>query len=108
MFFTLILFSYFWAQFSPYIRLIIASLVPFSLLNFSLYLLLYIDSEKILLENKKNELKNKGVNPSSNYEDGEAYDLYVITEVLDPGFNHCKFDEYTTNSLTSKYCALKE
>lgn len=67
-----------------------------------------IDSEKILLENKKNELKNKGVNPSSNYEDGEAYDLYVITEVLDPGFNHCKFDEYTTNSLTSKYCALKE
>ena len=67
-----------------------------------------IAEEKVKLENKKSELKNKGVVASSNYENGEAYDLYIITEVLDPGFNHCAFDEYSENPLTSKYCSLKE
>ncbi|MBQ6841365.1 MAG: hypothetical protein IJO63_04560 [Bacilli bacterium] len=61
--------------------------------------------QRAILEAKKAELKNKGVVASRNYEDGEAYDLYVITNALDPSFSYCSFDEYKDNSLTSAYCA---
>lgn len=69
-----------------------------------------ISKEKELLESKKAELEAKGVKYSSyvNYTDGEAYDLKIIINVLDPSFNHCKFEEYSNNSITQNYCSLKE
>ena len=65
-----------------------------------------LENEKKKLEEKKAELQNKGIKKSSNYEDGEAYDLYIITDVLDPGFSYCSFSKYNMNVLTSKYCSL--
>ena len=61
------------------------------------------------LEEKRNELINKGIeyDESSEYTDGEKYDLYIITKALDPNFSHCKFDEYKNNSITKEYCAAK-
>lgn len=61
--------------------------------------------QKALLEAKKIELKDKGIEASSNYEAGEAYDLYVITNALDPSFSYCSFDEYKNNPITSAYCS---
>lgn len=66
-----------------------------------------INTEKINLETKKAELQAKGITPSHKYDSGEAYDLYILTEVLDPSFSHCSFDKYQNNPLTSKYCSLK-
>lgn len=66
-----------------------------------------ISTEKAILEAEKVKLQSKGLTPSRKYDSGEAYDLYIITEVLDPSFSHCSFDEYKNNSLTSKYCSLK-
>jgi len=66
-----------------------------------------LQTEKTNLQTKITELKNKGIKSSRNYQDGEAYDLYILTNVLDPSFNHCAFDEYENNTLTSKYCTLK-
>lgn len=68
-----------------------------------------LETEKQNLINKKNELEKKGIKYDSfaEYTDGEVYDLYIITEVLDPGFRHCEFEEYQENDLTSKYCSLK-
>ena len=64
--------------------------------------------EKQNLENKKQELISKGIkyNNSTKYDDGESYDLKVITNVLDPSFNYCAFDEYKNNGLTKDYCLL--
>ena len=61
------------------------------------------------LEVKRNELINKGIeyDESSEYTDGEKYDLYIITKALDPSFPHCEFDEYKNNSITKEYCAAK-
>ncbi len=67
-----------------------------------------IDEEKTILETKKEELKAKGLKDSPDYQSGEAYDLYIIINALDPSFPHCDFDEYKTNAITSKYCTLKE
>lgn len=67
-----------------------------------------LEQEKKKLENTKHDLVNKGVKYSNfaSYEDGEAYDLYVITKVLDPSFSYCSFDEYKNNSITAEYCSL--
>lgn len=68
-----------------------------------------LTEEKIKLESKKTELDAKGIKYDSfaTYTDGEAYDLYIITKVLDPRFEYCHFDEYKNNSLTAEYCSLK-
>jgi len=58
------------------------------------------------LNNKKQVLLNKGIKESSNYNNGEAYDLYILDNALDPSFSHCKFDEYQNNELTKDYCTL--
>ena len=61
---------------------------------------------KSSLESKKVELIAQGLQPSSNYEDNESYNLYIITNVLNPRLNNCSFDEYKNNELTSQYCNL--
>ena len=67
-----------------------------------------LNEEKKLLETKKAELEKKGIKYDlfTQYTDGEAYDLKIITEVLDPSFLFCAFDAYKNNSLTTNYCAL--
>ena len=64
--------------------------------------------EKQNLENKKQELISKGIkyNNSTKYDNGESYDLKIITNVLDPSFNYCAFDEYENNVITRDYCLL--
>ena len=64
--------------------------------------------EKQNLENKKQELISKGIkyNYSTKYDDGESYDLKIITKALDPSFDYCAFDEYKNNGLTKDYCLL--
>ena len=68
-----------------------------------------ISELKEVLESKKKDLEDKGVqyNPSAKYDDGEAYELKIITEALDPSFNHCAFDEFKNNDITREYCAAK-
>lgn len=68
-----------------------------------------VEELKVVLETKKSELESKGVkfSPFTGYSDGESYDLKIITEALDPSFNHCAFDEYKNNSITKEYCAAK-
>lgn len=61
---------------------------------------------KSSLESKKVELIAQGLQPSSNYEDNESYNLYIINNVLNPRLNRCSFDEYKNNELTSQYCNL--
>lgn len=64
--------------------------------------------EKQNLENKKQELISKGIKYDNftKYDNGESYDLKIITNVLDPSFNYCAFDEYENNELTKDYCLL--
>jgi len=66
-------------------------------------------AEKNNLQQKKSELELKGIEYKGNakYTDGEVYDLYIITNVLNPSFEYCVFGEYKNNDLTSKYCSLK-
>jgi len=65
-----------------------------------------IEDEKAKLEKMKTDLVEKGVTPSSDYEAGEAYDLYILREVLNPSFNRCFQNEFKTNKLTKEYCKL--
>lgn len=67
-----------------------------------------LKTEKQNLESKKQELTTKGVkyNNFAKYDEGDSYDLKVITNVLDPSFNYCAFDEYEDNSITKEYCIL--
>lgn len=67
-----------------------------------------LTAEKTKLENKKAELKAKGIvfDAFTNYDDGESYDLKIITNVLDPSKSECVWDEYKNNTLTSAYCLL--
>ena len=67
-----------------------------------------LKAEKQNLESKKQELTTKGVkyNNFAKYDEGDSYDLKVITNVLDPSFNYCAFDEYEDNSITKEYCIL--
>lgn len=69
-----------------------------------------IESEETTLKEKKSELEDKGITYSAftTYSDGESYDLKVITNAMDPSFNHCAFDEYKNNTLTKEYCSLKD
>ena len=66
-------------------------------------------SEKQNLENRKVQLESQGItyNMFARYDQGQEYELKIITDVLDPSFNNCSFDEYKNNSNTSKYCSLK-
>lgn len=66
-----------------------------------------VESLKKELEEKRLALLSQGVTPSSHYTDQEAYDLYIITNALDPSFPRCNFDEYKSNPLTSAYCKAK-
>ena len=68
-----------------------------------------VETLKVQLETKKSELEAKGVRFSNfaKYSDGEEYDLKIITNALDPSFNHCAFDEYKNNSITKEYCSAK-
>lgn len=65
-----------------------------------------LEAEKAKLEEKKKELYAKDITPSWNYEDGEAYDLYILKEILDPSHDDCWRDEFKNNSLTKNYCKL--
>ena len=67
-----------------------------------------LTAEKQKLEAKKSELNAKGIKYDvfTKYDDGDSYDLKIITEVLDPSFNNCAFNEYKDNQLTSAYCLL--
>ena len=67
-----------------------------------------LSKEKENLEEKRENLEKKGIKYSTfaTYNDGEKYDLKIITEALDPSFNYCSFDEYKSNDLTSTYCSL--
>lgn len=69
-----------------------------------------IDNEEQSLKAQKEELINKGVKYDifTNYTDEEAYALKILTEVLDPSFNRCSFNEYANNDLTKKYCSLNK
>lgn len=68
-----------------------------------------VDSLQKTLEEKKKNLEDKGIvyDDFAKYTDGEAYDLKIITDALDPSFSHCEFDEYKNNSITKEYCAAK-
>lgn len=68
-----------------------------------------VEDLKVQLENKKSELESKGIkyDAFTKYSDGEAYDLKVITDALDPSFEYCEFSEYKNNSLTKEYCSAK-
>lgn len=68
-----------------------------------------ISIEKQKLEAKKLELESKGVKYDvfAKYTDGEAYDLKIITKVLDPSFDLWDFNEYKENPITGKYCSLR-
>lgn len=70
---------------------------------------LKVEDLKVQLENKKSELEAKGIKFSSTteYSDGEEYDLKIITNALDPNFDNCAFDEYKNNSITKEYCVAK-
>ncbi|MBQ3445222.1 hypothetical protein IJG29_00600 [Candidatus Saccharibacteria bacterium] len=61
------------------------------------------------LQTKKQELQSRGIQYSefTTYSDGEAYDLKIITNALDPSFPHCNFSEYQDNPITKDYCAAK-
>lgn len=67
-----------------------------------------LKAEKQNLESKKQELTTKGIkyNNFAKYDEGDSYDLKVITNVLDPSFGYCSFDEYKNNSITKEYCIL--
>ena len=68
-----------------------------------------LETERQKLINNKSKLEAKGIkyNTFAEYTDGESYDLYVITKVLDPSLDNCSRNEYKTNSLTYKYCSLE-
>ena len=68
-----------------------------------------VDELKVVLEKKKSELEAKGLKyeRGAEYTDGEVYDLKIVTEALDPSFDHCSFEEYKNNSITKEYCAAK-
>lgn len=68
-----------------------------------------VDELGVKLENKKGELEAKGIKYDNfaRYSDGEAYDLKIVTNALDPNLVSCKFAEYINNTLTKDYCSAK-
>ena len=69
-----------------------------------------IEDEKAVLVARQKELADRGVtyNSRADYTSGDEYEYKIIYNVLDPSFDRCKFDEYSENKVTKKYCALKE
>ena len=67
-----------------------------------------LEVEKKELLKLKSSLEAKGLKYDSfaEYTDGEVYDLYIITRVLDPGRSYCSTSEYKVNALTAEYCSL--
>lgn len=59
------------------------------------------------LTTKKNELIDKGIKQSTDYNKGESYDLYILDTVLDPGYNSCWNDKFSKNDLSKEYCNLR-
>lgn len=83
-----------------------------SLGGFLIYKGVHTDSSKLddarkALEIKRDTLIENGVTKSSNYLNGESYQLYILTNALDPSFSYCSFSEYKNNDLTREYCSLK-
>lgn len=68
-----------------------------------------VENEKNNLQLRKNKLEAKGIQYKSNAHNltGDEYELYYITKALDVSFNWCSQDEFKSNTLTSKYCSLK-
>ena len=62
-----------------------------------------IDELKKELEIKKQELISKGITESYDYNNGEAYDLHILNDVLNPNNSFCGTAE-RNNALTSEYC----
>ena len=56
---------------------------------------------------KKNELIAKGIRQSLDYNNGEAYDLYILDTVLNPGYNSCWVDTFSKNVLSKEFCSLR-
>lgn len=71
------------------------------------------NSDLSVIENKlkdqKAALEASGLkyNTFATYNDGDEYNLKIITDVLDPSFSYCSFDEYKNNSITKEYCSFK-
>ena len=61
------------------------------------------------LKEQKESLEASGLkyDTFATYSDGDLYNLKIITNVLDPSFSYCSFDEYKNNAITSEYCSLK-
>lgn len=66
-----------------------------------------LTEETTKLTKKKNELIAKGVKQSFDYNKGEAYDLYILDNALNLGYNSCWNDKYAKNDLTKEYCSLR-
>lgn len=66
-------------------------------------------SEEEKLKARKKELENQGIkyNTFAEYTDGDIYDLMIITNALDPTFSNCSSSEGKNNTLTRKYCTLR-
>ena len=62
-----------------------------------------------ILKNKRTELEAKGItyDAFTKYTDGEAYDLKIITEALDPDSIYCISHDSINNADISSYCSLK-
>lgn len=61
------------------------------------------------LEKRKAELEEQGIKYDglTKYTDKKAYELKIITEALDPSFEHCEFSEFKNNAVTKEYCIEK-
>ena len=68
-----------------------------------------LNAEKEKLEAKKKELSDKGItfDAFTKYDEGEKYDLKIVSSALDPFIDHCLRDEYKNNELTKAYCSFK-
>ena len=69
-----------------------------------------IAAEETKLLARKKELENKGIkfDAFADYTDAEAYELKVITRVLDHSFEYWKFSDCKNHSATKEYCSLKQ
>lgn len=70
--------------------------------------------DKITVEEKKlkdikKSLEDKGIkyNAFTRYDEGESYDLKIVSEALNPNYNKCNSNEYIVNSLTKDYCSYQ-
>ena len=68
-----------------------------------------IAEEKETLSTIKADLESKGVeyDAFTEYDDGESYQLKIVSEVLNPRYDRCFLAEYKENNITQKYCSLQ-